>query len=404
MVELSPFLQNILDQGWTDAKQKRFVQEYGTILRRSILYQLRRHFGSEGLAAVARYLESMQTGAVMKQSTGLDQTYLDLAVNVWQDVLTNVFRSDVSDGLIGKFSNYHEQHNATETSFEGFLRQNIRFKFLDQLPQKISQKEVLDKIIDLEKDKDRHYYIQEARNRYSDTVAENIRSRFSNVDTSQMNDVVDYFFEVFISENYSAVRGQIDASQPRGQMLNRLLDQFSESHLKKAFQHQRQVYGHRGGITAQDDKHIERVADVQEISVADETDVYWDLLLRCQQPSTESIEADLLNIKLNRATALCWSCAKLKTESPRADTKENIIAFIAFYCSQNGPQRETESLPERASVSLEAVSGRYLRWEEDICGKIFKKNIRKDRVMDMVIRTLSESPYQHLLQQKEGQA
>lgn len=400
MVQLTPLLQSIVDQGWTESRQKQFIQDYGPMLRKSILYQLRRHFGSVGLAAIARYLEATQQGAAMKISTGLDQTYLDLAINVWQDVLADVFRAD---GLIHKYTSYHEQTNASETSFEGFLRQNVRFKFLDQLPQKISQKEVLDKIVDLEKDKDRHYYIQETRNRYGDIVAENLRAKFSTITTQQLNSIVDYFFEVFIPNQYKDIREQTTDSQ-RGQMLNRLLDRFSESQLDEATQHQRQVYGHSSGVTTYEDKHIERLADVQEVSLVDETDLYWDLLLRCQQPSHETIEADLLNVKLSRATALCWSCAKLKAESPRVDTRENIVAFITFYCSQTGPQRKDESLPERAAVSLETVSGRYLRWEEDICQSIFKKNIRKDRVMDMVIRTISESPYNHLLQQKEGQS
>lgn len=398
MVQLTPFLQSIVDQGWTETTQKEFIQDYGPILRKSILYQLRRHFGSVGLAAIARYLEATQQGAAMKTPMGLDQTYLDLAVNVWQDVLADVFRSN---GLIHKYADYHKQTSASETSFEGFLRQNVRFKFLDQLPQKISQKEVFDKIVDLEKDKDRHYYIQEARNRYGGTVSENLRAKFSNVTTEQLSHIIDYFFESFIPDQYKDIKKQATDSQ-RGQMLNRLLDHFSESHLELATQHQRHVYGHSSGVTTYDDKQIERVADVQEVSVADETDFYWDLLLRCRRPSPETIEADLLDVKLNRATALCWSCAKLKAESPRSDTKENIVAFITFYCSQTGPQREDASLPERAAVNLESVSGRYFRWEEDICHDIFKKNIRKDRVMDMVIRTISESPYHHLLQQKEG--
>lgn len=72
--------------------------------------------------------------------------------------------------------------------------------------------------------------------------------------------------------------------------------------------------------------------------------------------------------------------------------RENLRAFVAFFVSNAGPQRSGVPLPERKDLSLESLSGTYLRWEEDI-GKIFGKSIRKDRIMVMIQKKLLESPY-----------
>ena len=131
--------------------------------------------------------------------------------------------------------------------------------------------------------------------------------------------------------------------------------------------------------------------------------MYWDLIIRCQHPAPQEIETKLIGVKLDRAAVLCWSCAKLKASSPRQDTKDNVVAFVAFYSSQTGPQRRRDPPPERASLCLELLTGRYLRWEEDVCKAIFRKNIRKDRVMGMIAHTISQSPYSHLLRQQGDQ-
>lgn len=132
-------------------------------------------------------------------------------------------------------------------------------------------------------------------------------------------------------------------------------------------------------------------------SVNIELDAYWDQLLRCLEPEPKRIEHELIRLCREPATVLCWACAELK-RTLESGQRENLLAFMAFFCSQRGAQRSglplTELKPQ--SLNLEAVAGRYWRWEEDIC-RLFGKQIRKDRVMSQVQSYLKDSPYRDLL-------
>ena len=410
-MQREPLLQEVLEQGWSEQRRKAFLERYGPLLQRSLLYQMRCHFGPGGLRAVRAYLNALQ--GKQNGDSGLQEgaqaELIDLAVNVWQDVLAEVFRSDPESGLIDKYVRYHQTSDSTETegSFEGFLRQSVRYKFLNNLPHKLSQKEIFDKIVDLERETDRDRYIQEAHDRYAEAVRDQLRWTFPALDRGYEENVVRYFFERFLPDRYPQLRQERTASQLQGRTLQLLLNAFGQSDCEEGMRYHGQSRPQRGKIESRSDAALERVGTAEEITLANETDVYWDQLLRCAKPSPDSITQELRVAEPDKATALCWACAKLKRESPRKDTRENLIAFIAFYCSQRGPSRPTEEWPSPDELSLERIEGRYLRWEEDVCQAIFGKTIRKDRVLDMVVRTLVDSPYQHLLPdgaQKGGEA
>nr|BAL57716.1 hypothetical protein HGMM_F52A12C36 [uncultured Acetothermia bacterium]BAL59400.1 hypothetical protein HGMM_OP4C036 [Candidatus Acetothermum autotrophicum] len=128
-----------------------------------------------------------------------------------------------------------------------------------------------------------------------------------------------------------------------------------------------------------------------------ELDAYWDQLLRCLKPRAEQIEQDLIQISREPATVLCWACAVLKRQL-EGGSLENLLAFVTFFCSQRGRQRPGPPIEELNpnNLSLEAVAGRYWRWEEDIC-RLFGKQIRKDRVISQIQELLKASPYRDLL-------
>lgn len=138
------------------------------------------------------------------------------------------------------------------------------------------------------------------------------------------------------------------------------------------------------------------------IPVVDNTLYYWDGLIRCHLPGPDKIATDLIRVQRDASTVLVWACAKLKgqmQQKGQSNRLENLKAFMAFYCSQIGPHRE-EASPVALSPSqlnLERVAGRYLRWEEDICQRVFNKKIRKDRVMEQIRKVILNSPYKDML-------
>lgn len=142
-------------------------------------------------------------------------------------------------------------------------------------------------------------------------------------------------------------------------------------------------------------------APSEEQAWADEVDVHWEQLLHCCIPDPEEAERNLrLALMGHKERLLCWACCRLKGKLNSAG-RENLVAFIAFFCSQRGPQRLLEPLPKQSELCLATVSGRYWRWEEDIC-RIFGKEIRKDRVLAQIREELLRSPYRDLVQGSEA--
>ncbi len=133
---------------------------------------------------------------------------------------------------------------------------------------------------------------------------------------------------------------------------------------------------------------------VEELALADEIDLYWEGLLRCATPSSPEVERTLAPQE-KKEHLLCWTCCSLKQKLPKRQ-RENLLAFVAFFVSQRGAQRAREPLPKREEISLATLSGRYLRWDEDIF-QVFGKSIRKDRVLAQIREELLRSPYRDLI-------
>jgi hypothetical protein len=131
-----------------------------------------------------------------------------------------------------------------------------------------------------------------------------------------------------------------------------------------------------------------------EVALADEVDLYWEGLLRCGEVDPQELERRL-RLRERKEHLLCWACCALKRKLPLRQ-RENLLAFIAFFISQRGPERPREPLPQREELSLEKLVGRYLRWEEDVC-RIFRKSMRKDRVLAQIPEELLRSPYRDLV-------
>ena len=118
------------------------------------------------------------------------------------------------------------------------------------------------------------------------------------------------------------------------------------------------------------------------IALADDVDAYWEGLVTCDSPDPDEV-ARTLALAERDEHRLCWACSSLKRRLAEAK-RDNLVAFVAFFLSQRGPDRNEEPLPERDDLSLGQLTGRYLRWEADVCDQILGKSIRKDRVIEQI--------------------
>lgn len=294
----------VLRKGWNNRLRKRFLDQYGLLIRRSILYHIRRHFGGVQMQILAEYLVELESGHRSKMKGEIGWKILDVATNTWQDVWADIFRTEGS--LLEKWMNYKEDQKARgeeSRDFETYLKGAVQIRFRSNLRR--HRKGPEETTLDLE------------------------------------------------------------------EVEERLKDERS--------------------ATAE-----------PSIPVADETLRYWDELIRCRVPSPDEIAREIVRLRRDASTVLVWACARLKSQlHKKGQTKrlENLKAFMAFYCSQVGPHRE-EASPTVLSpdeLNFEQVAGRYLRWEEDICQRIFKKRIRKDRVMEQIRNVILNSPYRDML-------
>ena len=393
--------EEILSKGWTEARRAEFLGQHGNLIRRSILYNMRVYLGTIGLEAIGEALSRLQGNPVSHSSQGLSGDSLDLAVNTWQDVWIELYRP--KDHLIQKYRDYSEASGSRALSFVEYLKRQVKLRFhenllnmYDRVAPGLSQKEILDRIVDSKKESTRLSYIHSARELYANQVQTQLRTKFPQL--RQMSNVIDYFFEVFIAQEYPDLRYQC-ANQPAGQMLNTLLTHFSEKDAQEAMSYQRRVHGVKHTFENIDEEDQLEDTSVQDIPVDDESKVYWDQLIRCGEPSPEQIEARLIRLRPDKETVLCWILAQEKQESRDEETKKNLLAFIVYFCSQSGPQRSGrpafELRPE--TLSLEVIAGRYFNWEKDICAGIFKKTIKKQRIADQLRERVLSSRYGHLV-------
>ncbi len=140
--------------------------------------------------------------------------------------------------------------------------------------------------------------------------------------------------------------------------------------------------------------------EAEAIELADVVDEFWEGLVTCDAPDPDEM-ARTLALDERDEHRLCWACGSLKKRLGEAK-RDNLIAFVAFFVSQRGPERADDRLPQRDELSLSQLTGRYLRWEADICERMFGKSIRKDRVVEQLQSELEKLPQQEQQPPQEG--
>lgn len=402
---MDAFLQELLDRGWSRARRREFVKRYGQTIRWEILYQIRRRFGSQNLSSISSYLLGLQEGASSQGTQGVVGKILDLAVDTWQDVLNEAFKP--RENLIHRYSTFATKivsKGGRIIDFRHFLSKSVHYKFLDNLSSGLSQKEILDRILDLKRENDRHFYINELRNRYGNYIKDDLRSVCRGL--HQIDNVIDYFFEEFIPRRYRTIRQERNSGNPnaRGSVLDALSQSFGEDDCQKGSEYVRRVYGSPIKMEASLGKlDIEArgrgITEARKIPLNNEVNHYWDQLIRCLRPDPEEVKRELINIDPSEANVLCWACTKLKRGFKREEQRDNLRAFIIFYCSKRGVQQRLSptQVLTLENLTLEKVAGRDLRWREDVCKTIFGKYIRQDRVAEQIKKEIADSDYAYLI-------
>lgn len=290
-------LLQMAQAGWTPPLQRAFLNAYGSLLRRALLSELGRRFGSTVLRGLRNALQALEQGA-SGGAQGVSGQLLELAQDTWQSVCLEIFKPE--GNTIVQYQQHQQkavQAGQKPLPFEGFLWGLVRLKLRQQLPR---HKAIFEPVYALHEDDE-------------------------------------------------------------------------------------------------DDSKLERLPDEQEVPLeasacAQMVDIYWEGLLRGGDVDPDKA-ARALSLGQRKDHLLCWACCRLM-RALNESQRENLRAFVAFFVSNSGPQRHGVPLSERKDLSLEALSGTYLRWEEDIC-KVFGKSIRKDRIMAMIQKELLESPYRN---------
>ena len=298
--QLDTLLEHVHSRGWSPSTRRAFIGLYGSLVRRNILYHVRRCFGTRHLQALADYLVALQEGSPQPKGSGISGEILDIACDTWQDVFVRVWCAD--NNLVEQWYSYREDRLKEKLpfrEFETYLKGAIHNAFWD-----------------------------------------NLRKRRKHLDTYQEFDGLD--------------------------------------------------------------EHLGDAPFEEQIPVANEVCFYWDRLLRCQRPDPRAIEDELIRLRREPETVLVWACATLKRrfhDSGKRSSSENLLAFMAFFCSQSGKRLPGDWPRDPQELSYSRVVGQQYRWEEDICGTIFRKRIRKDRPMRQVRDLLAGSRYHTLIEE-----
>ena len=385
-------LQQVAQRGWTERLIDEFRKRYDLVIQKNVLYHLRTHF----------------PGQPIQTAEGVRGDLADLYWNTYNDVLWEVFRPE--GNLVEKYLAYRERRSARGQPYAPFpemLKKSVEFCFLHHWSPRLSLKELLDKIVDSKREETRRYFIAETRERYREEVASQLRSRFPTLNPNTAGYCVDYFFEVFLPTEYPRLRDQRNPLPKGTALLSLLIDRFTEEDCRKGSTYKATIPRlPREEISLEVLEDLLEPRDMQHIDripVEEELWPLWNKLLLCKQPSPQKIEKELLRQRTDMLILLLWACARVKTNSPRRDTRENLLVFAVYCLSQclalpRDPN--TELLPEGSLVPgtvdiHQILELGELTWAE--CCRLFGRQIRKDRIEEQLFLEMCRSPYRRIL-------
>ena len=391
MEPMEPLLEDVAADGWSAESREQFVRLYDREIGETILHLLVEYgllVDRRALRSLKSYVESRLQG----QRTESEHPLWEIVEEVYMSIYQEVFQKKLIE-------NYVEGAHAgtIKADFVSYLRGAVRRRLIDVLGAgSKSEKELFDAIVDSAKPQTRRQYIAEAKGRFREKARSYLLCTRMAAEEStrqlqrRLQAVIDYFFERFISEEYPALRAQM---QSGASALSKLLDTFT-AELSAATSLDPKIAQYVGQVAPSLPRH-KRFVDLQRAEINSDTEseeealeragtqtkmkdwaqperlIWWDRLLRCRMPShSELQELNTLTMALEgdaqRDTRLCLACAQLKAESP-PEQRDDLRMFLVYYLSNYGASTQASGEGElltRDGLSLEKIRGRAISWEK----------------------------------------
>lgn len=321
----------------------------------------------------------------VERSAGVQAHVLDICQNTYSDFYAELFSSRIIKGYLEGF-----ESGEIKADFQAYIKGIIRNKIYENaekvgiISQRwLSEKEIFDRLVDSKKPDTKKQLIGLAKARFADQVRSHLLAEYP----EPISNVVDYFFEQFCEQRYSAIRNQITG---KGEVVKQLLSQFSRVDYEKGL-------NYRATVPPMPEAEVQQVllpqTEDEELSeeellsllavkgcpeAADgvnleelraERDVWWDQLLNGREPQQEDMDeqARLMNTVKDRkereALTLCLSCANLMRNGTDA-VKRNLRIFLLHNFSHTGSRRERPEHLSGDRLHLADIEGLCLTWDE----------------------------------------
>jgi hypothetical protein len=386
---MEQLLCEVAAHGWSAKSREEFVKQYDREIGETLI-DLLVEYGLLTNRRTLRSLKSYVESRLQDKRAGQEYSLWEIVEEVYMRVYSEVFQKKLVE-------NYVEGVRAStiKADFVSYLRGAVRRRLLDVLGDgELSEKELLDAILESKKPNTIRQHIAKAKGRYWEKVRSYLLcSRASTEKLGRQIEqhlpaITDYFFERFIAETYPAVRSKLKQGESA---LLKLLDVFVTAHYTEGSLSD-QIIHYRGQVP-RSLLYSRRLISITEMNSDSEHDeealeragaqartkdpaqperlCWWDRLLRCCLPTPSEIsELQRLLLGLEgdaqRDTRLCLACVQLKAESP-PEHKDDLRMFLVYYLSNYGtrpdPATQKESLT-REALCLETIRGRALSWEQ----------------------------------------
>jgi len=128
-------LEAVRREGWTARRQQAFLNEYGRLLRRALLRELGKRFGSDALRGLSGYLRALQQGA-SPSTPELSGQLLDLAQDTWQAVCLEIFKAERNTIMqYAEHRQKRQREGRPDIKFTTYLWGLVNLKLRQQIPK-----------------------------------------------------------------------------------------------------------------------------------------------------------------------------------------------------------------------------------------------------------------------------
>nr|BAL59187.1 hypothetical protein HGMM_OP3C342 [Candidatus Acetothermum autotrophicum] len=411
-------LEDVTDQGWMPEHREAFVRRYDHVIGETIL-DLMVEYGLLTSRRALRSLRSYIESRLRDQRADEEHPLWELVEEAYMRVYTEIFQKKLVQNYVNGV-----RAGKVQADFEGYLRGAVHRRFLDVLGAgELSEKELLDAIVDSKRPQTQRQHIAEAKGRFGERVRGYLLGVLSLEDQRSLCAITEYFFERFIPDEYAEVRARLKSGDSA---LLKLVEAFVHRYGRAPGA---ELTAYRGQIAPSlprarrwaalrsdsdsesegEEERLERAGAVVRAKdpAQGERLLWWDRLLRCRIAAAHELGElrrwlALLEGDAQRDTRLCLACVQLKAEST-PEQQDDLRMFLVYYLSNYGTPplappdltprspslkgrgssppslgegkgersreggqggRSGEGEVTRETLSLEKIRGRVLSWEQ----------------------------------------